>query len=38
MKLRNNAVYYLNERLYEGKTPALMDEAMISHIYYAFAK
>ncbi|KAK2063228.1 family 18 glycosyl hydrolase [Colletotrichum caudatum] len=32
-----NAVYFPNERIYQGDTPAAMNYGCINHVYYAFA-
>lgn len=32
-----NAVYFPNERIYQGDTPGAMNYGCINHVYYAFA-
>ena len=35
--LYTNAVYFPNQRIYNGDTPGALNYACISHVYYAFA-
>lgn len=32
-----NAVYFPNNRIYQGDTPGMLNYSCINHVYYAYA-
>ena len=32
-----NAVYFPNQRIYQGQTPGMLNYSCINHVYYAYA-